>query len=437
MTVFCPTSPKYKNTLQQSGLDSVHLAHYEMPAERNRSLYNTVSDLFRGGPLAKLSEPVFPAMVAYYSKRPLPLAIISDFFTPSALDAGDFLSVSSIVFYPNPLSFMTSILAPHLRTPWDLPHVWALYLGEAILARVMLWFRNRQRSVRSPEYNLPHLTEQDIYPTLSMQRPVLATTALGLEYPFPQSPLLHFMGASPPCNVLTRDPYKTDPELFEWLDKQEAVVYVAFGTVHNFTEASVNILFEQLKRIASAPHSHLLLGQSVSVLWSLPANQQAMLRSETPKNLRLETFVPQWDVLASRRVLVFVSHCGANSLYESLLNGTPVVCCPGKADQPGNAARVHSAQAGLISPQGVRSVEASLQQIFNEIRFFTEHACAIRDLFVCQGGASTGANVVEQIISCGSQRLTPHKSCNDRYSWTAWALFLIVTAIVATAVSYT
>ena len=434
VTVFCPSSPKYKNALLQWGLGAVRVVYYEMPpsTERKSMMDSVLDTLWQGGPLAKLSKPIFPTIVADYSKRARPLALVADFFATSAIDAGDYLKVPTIALFPNPLG-MTSLVAPQLRGFLDVPHVWACWLGEAILARIFLWFRNQERSRRVLAYRLPPLTEQDLYPTLSMQRPILATTALGFEYAFPQSPLLQFMGPSPPCNALTRAPQQTDPELFAWLEQQEAVVYVAFGTQHHFTEASVNALLEQLQCISSSPQTQALLGKRVSILWSLPTDQQALLHSPAQAsaeqlntaNIRLESFVPQWDVLTSSRVVVFVSHCGANSLYESLLNGIPIVCCPGKADQPANAARVHSAQAGVVSRHGVHSVEAALMDVFGAIDSYTERAGRIRDLFLCQGGPATGADFVERIISCGVERLIPHTCYNERYSCSMWAFFLV------------
>jgi UDP:flavonoid glycosyltransferase YjiC (YdhE family) len=372
-----------------------------------------------------------------YADKTPPLTIISDFFASSALDAGDYLSVPVIGMYPNPLG-MTTLLAPELRGWLDIPLLWWGSLAEAIIARVLLLFRNRERSQRSAQYWLPPLSEQDIFPSPSMQRPILASTALGFEYASAHSPLLQFMGASPPCNHLTRTLQEEDPALFEWLEQQELVVYVAFGTMHHFTEKTVNVLFDQLKSITSA--SHPLLGRAVSVLWSLPAAQQSLLHSsrseQAAANIRLETFVPQWDVLSSPKVEAFVSHCGANSLYESLLTCTPLVCCPGMADQPANAARVESVNAGVISRQGVHSVEASLLVLFSKLDTCTDNARRVRDIFRCQGGASTGVDFMERIINCGARRLTPHESLNHRYSWTKWMLLGGLTVVSVSVLFY-
>lgn len=442
VTLFCPSSPKYRAVVEQWGLgDAVRIVGYESPSPDFKEVlrqHGVWSVLSVGGPLAVLSQCLFPAILADYAEKTPPLALISDFFASSALDAGDILGIPTIGLYPNPIG-MTSLRAPHLRTWRDTPTIWLSRIAEGILARVLRMFRNRERSQREPKYRLPPLVEQDIYPCLSMRRPILACTALGFEYAYPQSPLLQFMGPSPPCNALSRDARADAPDLFEWLDQQDAVIYVAFGTMHTFTDESVNVLYEQLSRVTSATHA--LRGKRVSVLWSLPAAQQALLRStsedHSAANIRLETFVPQWDVLAFSKVVVFVSHCGANSLYEALLNGVPIVCCPGKADQPANAARVESTNAGVLSTQGIYTVQSSLLGIFSSVDFYSENAAKVRDIFQCQGGAITGADFVEQLISCGTHRLTPHESCSDRYSWSRmFACFVLAAVASSTAMFF-
>jgi len=57
-----------------------------------------------------------------------------------------------------------------------------------------------------------------------------------------------------------------------------------------------------------------------------------------PSNCTVSSYVPQLEIL--KHANVFVSHCGANSLHESLWSGVPIVAIPIFADQPDNANRV-------------------------------------------------------------------------------------------------
>lgn len=62
---------------------------------------------------------------------------------------------------------------------------------------------------------------------------------------------------------------------------------------------------------------------------------------QLPPNVRPIPWAPQNDVLAHPQTKVFVTHAGANSIYEAAYHATPVVSLPFFADQPHNAAKVH------------------------------------------------------------------------------------------------
>jgi MGT family glycosyltransferase len=71
-----------------------------------------------------------------------------------------------------------------------------------------------------------------------------------------------------------------------------------------------------------------------------------------PANFLVRTFVPQLDVLA--RAEVFVTHCGVNSVMESIWHGVPMVGIPHTIEQLMNADR--AAELGLavrLEPGGI------------------------------------------------------------------------------------
>ena len=61
-----------------------------------------------------------------------------------------------------------------------------------------------------------------------------------------------------------------------------------------------------------------------------------------PSHVRAIKWAPQNDVLAHPATKVFVTHGGANSVYEAVWHGTPIVALPIFAEQPNNAAKVGS-----------------------------------------------------------------------------------------------
>ncbi|KAL6200317.1 hypothetical protein ACLB2K_030099 [Fragaria x ananassa] len=138
-------------------------------------------------------------------------------------------------------------------------------------------------------------------------------------------------------------------KIISWLDDQpeESVVFLCFGSMGSFTEA-------QVKEIA------LGLEQSGQrFLWSLRLTPPKGSKSLTPvdcSNLEevlpdgfLERtrekelicgWAPQVDVLSHKATGGFVSHCGWNSILESLWHGVPIVTWPMYAEQQLNAFRL-------------------------------------------------------------------------------------------------
>ena len=52
-------------------------------------------------------------------------------------------------------------------------------------------------------------------------------------------------------------------------------------------------------------------------------------------------WLPQNDVLGHAQTRAFLSHCGANSLYEAAYHGVPIVALPFFGDQPGAPCMMH------------------------------------------------------------------------------------------------
>merc|ERR1712190_68966 len=77
-----------------------------------------------------------------------------------------------------------------------------------------------------------------------------------------------------------------------------------------------------------------LKGGKWRVLWALPSDNHSWIPEDiSPSAWRIESFVPQIDILRCDRVKCFVSHCGANSTMECLSAGVPMVCHPFYLDQ--------------------------------------------------------------------------------------------------------
>ena len=155
--------------------------------------------------------------------------------------------------------------------------------------------------------------------------------AFGLEY---QRPL--------PANVWMVGPMLDDDvpaesaETEAWLADGPPVVYANLGTVSRAPAALLAKMVEAFD------------GGDMRVLWVVRAAMRDRLPASLPAGVRVVNWlVSPRAVLAHPNVNVFVSHCGINSVYESMIAGTPVVGIPMLSDQRDMAVRVADAGVGL------------------------------------------------------------------------------------------
>ncbi|KAJ6716938.1 GLYCOSYLTRANSFERASE [Salix koriyanagi] len=116
-----------------------------------------------------------------------------------------------------------------------------------------------------------------------------------------------------------------------WLDGQKAksVAFISFGTVVNIPQSEIEELAEALE-VSGIPF-----------LWALRDSMSYCLPSgfldRASTHGKVVPWAPQIQVLAHSSISVFITHCGANSVYESIANGVPMICRPFFADHKLNA----------------------------------------------------------------------------------------------------
>lgn len=165
---------------------------------------------------------------------------------------------------------------------------------------------------------------------------VLCNSVAELDYPFSVPETMKLVGTMVP-------PLPEVPDggvLADWLDGQDSVVYMGFGTITRLTAGEVSALVEVARRL-DGRHQ---------VLWKLPTEQQHLLAQAgpLPRNLRIESWVPsQLDVLNHPRVRAFFTHGGGNAYHESVYFGKPQVTRPLWVDCFDQAVRAQDFGIGL------------------------------------------------------------------------------------------
>jgi UDP:flavonoid glycosyltransferase YjiC (YdhE family) len=388
VTIFHEGDPKYRRLIEQCGLEACESVVYNSPSQLQ-------------------SDGLYESLQSHYHNKNKPDVVVYDFFAVDAADAADYMGVPAVGVFPNPRSI----------NPWAATNeqqaslLWSLWCRtvctgmEAVLARLLWCQRARTRWSRS----LPILREQDLYPSPYMPRHIIGCTSAALEFPnLPRAPLFHMVGPALPGRA---NPIPAD--LQAWLDAQgdKPIIYVAFGTMFRHTVASVRKLEAELASL------------DVAVLWSLPAQHHAALQQHPrPSHWRVEPFVPQVSLLRSGRLAAFVTHCGSNSVYEALLCGIPMVCCPGMADQPANAVRPVRAGVGVIAKKG--QVGRALRQLLEQQTEMSRSAQALAVELESQQGAQGAANVIEKIAHEGA--VGPLTTAR-RWPW--WPLPILATLL--------
>ncbi|MFH8554038.1 glycosyltransferase [Streptomyces celluloflavus] len=215
---------------------------------------------------------------------------------------------------------------------------------------------------------------------------VLCYSVPELDYPFPVPGSMRLVGPMVPPLPQAPD----DDGLSEWLDDQDSVIYMGFGTITRLTREQVAALIEVTRRLADRHQ----------VLWKLPAEQQELLppRETLPGNLRIESWVPsQLDVLGHPSVKVFFTHAGGNGFHEGLYFGKPLVVRPLWVDCDDQAVRGQDFGVSLTldRPETLDAddVTDKLTRVLDDPAF-RERAEHFATLLRAAGGRSTAADLL-------------------------------------------
>ncbi|KAL0322166.1 UNVERIFIED_CONTAM: Beta-D-glucosyl crocetin beta-1,6-glucosyltransferase [Sesamum calycinum] len=151
--------------------------------------------------------------------------------------------------------------------------------------------------------------------------------------------------------LVSADPSPDDgnSDLMEWLGKKGefSTVFVSFGSEYFLKR-------EEIEEIAYA----LEALSNVNFLWVVrfPGDEEKRVQDELPggflertqeRGKIIEKWAPQAKILGHPSVGGFVSHCGWNSLMESIHFGVPIIAMPKQFDQPVNAKLVVELGVGV------------------------------------------------------------------------------------------
>lgn len=191
-----------------------------------------------------------------------------------------------------------------------------------------------------------------------------------------------------PCSETFSDKYafvgpSIRPATSKVEKKRDKLIYISMGTVNN------NMMALYKRCLAALADTDYQVIMSVGNLVSI--EEFGVL----PENISVFTHVDQIAVL--QQADIFVSHCGMNSVSESLYFGVPLVMLPQTSEQGGVAERVFQLGAGIkLDKSDAASILGAIRKIFAD-NSYTQNAAVISEGFKHCSGAKGAADKIMQV----------------------------------------
>lgn len=164
--------------------------------------------------------------------------------------------------------------------------------------------------------------------------------------------------------------------------KRRPLIYISLGTVN----ANVKFYQECIKAFGKA---------SCEVIMSVVDDKNISLLKEIPPNFLVKGRVNQLEVL--QQADIFITHCGMNSVNESLWFEVPMVLVPQHSEQGAVAQRVHEIGAGiLLKKRKAVDLNAAVSEILKHKDRYRKAVHHIAKSFREAGGAQKVAEWIEQ-----------------------------------------
>ncbi len=164
---------------------------------------------------------------------------------------------------------------------------------------------------------------------------------------------------------------------------REKLIYISMGTVNNNL---LSFYKTCLSAFENTPYQVIL---SVGNLVSL--NEFSKL----PEHISVFSHVDQIAVL--NKADIFISHCGMNSVNESLYFGVPLIMLPQTSEQSGVAERVSQLGAGIrLHKPDADAIRNTVEKIFADSSY-KQNASKISDGFQKCSGSKGAADKILQV----------------------------------------
>ena len=162
------------------------------------------------------------------------------------------------------------------------------------------------------------------------------------------------------------------------------LVYISLGTVLHDAPAFYRACIRALA------------GMDCDAILSVGESVDPAQLGDIPPNVRIFPRVNQLEVLA--KADVFLTHCGMNSVSESLLCGVPMVLFPQHSEEEAVAGRAEELDAGLrLRRPTAACIRSAVETVLKDGRYAAAAKTIRQDFHAC-GGARAAADFAESLF---------------------------------------
>ena len=207
-------------------------------------------------------------------------------------------------------------------------------------------------------------------------------------------------------------------------EKLRPLVYISLGTVINDRPDFYSRCIEALK------------DQDADIIISCGNVINIEALGVLPDNVQVYPYVDQPDILS--RADVFITHCGMNSVSESLYMATPLVLYPQTSEQRAVARRTIEIGAGLmLTDDSVKGIRSAVQEVLNNASYSIAAKACSEDFRSCIGTAGA-AEFIENAphLSEGVDVLSELNKANGRFQFVYWLSIIIIISLIGVLISW-
>ena len=172
---------------------------------------------------------------------------------------------------------------------------------------------------------------------------------------------------------------------------REKLVYISMGTVNN---NMTNLYKNCIDAFINSDYQVVL---SVGSQVDINELEEYVIKSDSRAQFHLLSYVDQIAVL--EKADVFLTHCGMNSVSESLYFKVPLVMYPQTNEQKGVAFRVNELGAGIyLNSESISDIQMAAKELLQQSKY-KEQANVISNSFSKCGGSKAAVEKILDVCS--------------------------------------